>query len=292
MIKSMTGYGRFEGLVNGRTVIVEIKSVNHRFFEFSCRTQRNYGFLEEKIKTMISQSVTRGKLDVYVSLDAEQSADIQVEINHTLASAYVNALRELCRTYNLRDDISSTSISKYDGVLTIHKSSENEDEVWNTVHVAVEKALSDFMVMRVSEGEKLRKDVLDRSQTILSLVEKIEQRAPIIVEEYQKRLYNKLSEVLGDTSADPQRILTEAAIFADKIAVAEETVRLRSHFDQLYKMLNGNEAVGRKMDFIIQEMNREANTIGSKISDAALAHIVVDIKAELEKIREQIQNIE
>ncbi|MGN0537296.1 MAG: YicC/YloC family endoribonuclease [Acutalibacteraceae bacterium] len=292
MIKSMTGYGRFEDVVDGRTVMVEIKSVNHRFFEFSCRTPRSYGFLEEKLKTLLSKTITRGKVDVFVTVDSGQATASQVEINHALASAYVSALREMCKTYNLKDDISATAVSRYDGVLTVHKEPENEEEIWAAVRIGAEKALADFMSMRTAEGEKLRQDVSTRMHTILSLVEKIEERSPCLVEEYKNRMYTRLSEILKDKSIDEQRILTEAAIFADKIAVDEETVRLRSHFAQMEQMLDSSDPVGRKMDFILQEMNREANTIGSKICDATLAHVVVEIKAELEKIREQIQNIE
>lgn len=292
MIKSMTGYGRFEGIVDSRTIMVEIKSVNHRFLEFSCRTPRGYGFLEEKLKTFFTQSITRGKIDVTVTVEGGQAVVSQVNINHALASAYVNALRELCQNYNLKDDISAIAISRYDGVLTVHKEPESEEEIWNSVRVGAEKALSDFIAMRTAEGAKLCQDISCRMQTILSLVEKIEERSPKLVEEYRTRLYNRLSDVLQDKSIDEQRILTEAAIFADKVAVDEETVRLRSHFAQMNNVLNSSEAIGRKLDFILQEMNRETNTIGSKICDAALAHVVVEIKAELEKIREQIQNIE
>ncbi len=292
MIKSMTGYGRFEGVIDGRTITVEIKSVNHRFFEFSCRTPRSYGFLEEKLKSLISKVIARGKVDVSVTIESSQATVSQVEINSVLAAAYINALLELCQTYNLKNDISATDISHYDGVLTVRKESENEEEIWNAVRVGAEKALADFMSMRTIEGEKLCQDISDRMQIILSLVEKIEERSPKLVEEYRNRMYTRLSEVLQDKSIDEQRILTEAAIFADKIAVDEETVRLRSHFAQMKQMLRSSEAIGRKMDFILQEMNREANTIGSKICDATLAHVVVEIKAELEKIREQIQNIE
>ena len=292
MIKSMTGYGRFEGQQDGRTVIVEMKSVNHRFFEFSCRTPRNYGFLEEKLKDLVSRSVSRGKVDVFVSIDSPKTEGAEIEIDHALAKAYANALRELCVSYNLRDDISATVVAKCEGVLTLRKPLEDEEKVWAAVKTGAEFALAEFMDMRKAEGESMFRDIKSRSLEILSLVERIENRSPGLVEEYRDRLYSKISEVLGDTGADPQRILTEAAIFADKTAVAEETVRLRSHLEQMAIMLESCAPVGRKLDFLVQEMNREANTIGSKICDAELSHIVVDIKSEIEKIREQIQNVE
>lgn len=292
MIKSMTGFGRSEKQVNGRDIIVEIKSVNHRYFEFFCRTPRSYGFLEEKLKTFIQQSVSRGKLDVYVSVGARDEEDAIVKINHSLAGGYINALRELGTAYGLANDISVSTVSRYTDIFNVHKATEDEDQLWSDVKAVAEQALNAFVSMREVEGKRLKEDVLSRSNTILSIVSEIEERSPQTVKEYRERLLEKMQEVLGSTSIDEQRILTEAAIFADKVAVAEETVRLRSHFDQLFTMLESNVAIGRKVDFILQEMNRETNTIGSKVQDAALAHKVVDIKAELEKIREQIQNIE
>ncbi|MDD6490303.1 MAG: YicC family protein [Clostridia bacterium] len=292
MIRSMTGYGRFEGSVDGRNVIFEIKSVNHRFLELSCRTQRGYGFLEDTVKELVSKYITRGKVDVFVSVDADENVAAEVTVNHSLAAGYVNAMKELCDTYNLKDDISVSVLSRYPDVLTVHKAPENEEQVISIVKKAGTQAIESLVAMREREGEKLRKDVLEHGRKVIDIVAEIEKRSPQIVEEYRKRLYERLSEVLKDTTIDPQRILTEAAIFADKTAVDEETVRLRSHFAQMNDMLSQSEPVGRKLDFIVQEMNREANTIGSKVSDAILAHKVVDIKAEIEKIREQIQNIE
>lgn len=292
MIKSMTGFGRFEGVIDGRNLIVEIKSVNHRFFEFSCRTNRGYAFLEEKLKGFVSQYASRGKIDVYVFVEDDQEAESVVAVNHSLARGYVNALKEIADTYGLRDDISASLISKYNDVLTVHKPSEDEYKVWNIVKQAAEQAINSFVAMREREGEKLKKDVLERSKTILSLVSKVEERSPKLVEEYRQKLAARMEEILDGVNVDEQRIITEAAIFADKTAVAEETVRLRSHFEQLSVMLESDKPIGRKIDFIVQEMNREANTIGSKVSDAELAHVVVDIKSEIEKIREQIQNIE
>ena len=292
MIRSMTGYGRFEGVINGRMTVFEIKAVNHRYLELQCRVPRSCGFLEEKIRELVSSRINRGKIDVFVSVEADENIAADVRVNHSLAAGYVKALRELCSTYELKDDVSVLALSRYSDIFTVSKAPENEEALTEIVMEAGQKAIDDFIAMREREGEKLAADVLGRGKTILDLVSEIEERSPVTVEEYRKKLYDRIKEVLEDTTIDPQRILTEAAIFADKTAVNEETVRLRSHYAQLETMLSGNEPAGRKLDFIVQEMNREANTIGSKVCDAELAYKVVDIKAEIEKIREQIQNIE
>lgn len=292
MIRSMTGYGRFEGVVNGRMTVFEIKSVNHRFLELQCRLPKGCGFLEEKIRELISKKVFRGKVDVYVSVESDESMAADVRINHSLAAGYMKAFKELCETYELPVDISVSLLSHYSDIFTVSKAPENEEALSAIVITAGEKALDDFVEMRQREGEKLSADVISRGRRILELVDEIEERSPVTVEEYRKKLLERLKEVLSDTTIDPQRVLTEAAVFADKTAVNEETVRLKSHYSQLESMLSGDEPAGRKLDFIVQEMNREANTIGSKVCDAQLAHKVVDIKAEIEKIREQIQNIE
>lgn len=292
MIRSMTGYGRFEGVIEGRRIVFEIRAVNHRFLELQYRTPRGCGFIEETIKNLVTKYVTRGKADIFVSIEADENVAAEVTLNPSLAAGYINALKELRDRYGLKDDISVSSVAKYNDIFTVRKAPEDEEKLCSITEQAGIKALEAFIEMREREGEKLRDDVLSRCDTIISIVEKVEERSPQTVEEYRNKLLARINEVLGDTTADPQRILTEAAIFADKTAVAEETVRLRSHIEQLRQMLSGSEAVGRKLDFIVQEMNREANTIGSKVSDAELAHKVVDIKAEIEKIREQIQNIE
>jgi uncharacterized protein (TIGR00255 family) len=288
----MTGFGRCEDTINGRDIIIEIKSVNHRYFEFSSRITRGYGFLDEKLKSYLQGQIFRGKIDVYVSIETLEDTDSQVLVNHSLAAGYVNALHELAQRYSLRDDISVSTVSRYSDIFTVHKAPEDEEIIWNAVKEVTNKALDSFIRMREAEGARLKADVLQRAETILATVGKIEERSPQTIIEYQQKLKQRLSEMLGDSNIDEQRILTEAAIFADKIAVAEETVRLRSHFEQFSNMLNSNEAVGRKLDFIVQEMNRETNTIGSKCVDSQIAYMVVDIKAEIEKIREQIQNIE
>ncbi len=292
MIKSMTGYGRFEGVIEGRRTVFEIKSVNHRYFELQCRLPRGCVFLEETIKNLLADKVSRGKVDVYVSIEADENVAADVRVNQSVALGYLCAIQKMCELYGLKNDVTVSTIAGYPDVLTVSKAPENEEKLSEIVKAAGEQALESFLAMREREGEKLKKDVLERGQHILSIVEQIEERSPQTVEEYRNKLYERLKEVLEVTTIDPQRILTEAAIFADKTAVAEETVRLRSHFAQLEDMLNSDAAVGRKLDFIVQEMNREANTIGSKVCDADLAHKVVDIKADIEKIREQIQNIE
>ncbi|MDD6224750.1 MAG: YicC family protein [bacterium] len=292
MIKSMTGFGRSQRTVDGREITVEIKSVNHRYFEFSCRTTRGYGFLEEKLKSYISQRVARGKVDMFVSLSAPQDEQATVTVNHRLASGYISAMRELGKTYGLADDISITAVAGYPDIFTVSREPEDEEKVCSDVLSVVDEALEAFISMREAEGERLKADILARVETILSIVEKIEKRSPETVSEYEKRLKDKITETLGDRTIDEQRVLTEVAIFSDKVAVAEETVRLRSHMAQLKKFFESDMPAGRKTDFIIQEMNREANTIGSKVQDAEIAHMVVDIKAEIEKIREQVQNVE
>lgn len=292
LIRSMTGYGRFEGIVNGRKTVFEIKSVNHRFLELQCRIPKGFGVLEENIAEIVNKNVKRGKVDVYFSVEADENVPSEVKINHSLASGYVSAMKELCNTYGLKDDISVSQLCEYSDIFTVSKPPENEDALREILIVAANAAIDDFVAMRRREGEKLCEDVKNRCEAILSLVSAVEQRSPKTVEEYRTKLYDRLCEILEDKSVDTQRILTEAAVFADKTAVAEETVRLRSHIGQFEDMLKVDEPVGRKLDFIVQEMNREANTIGSKVCDAELAHIVVDIKSEIEKIREQIQNIE
>ncbi len=292
MIRSMTGFGRYEDTIDGRDIIVEIKSVNHRYFEFSSRVTRGYGFLDEKLKSYLQSRISRGKIDIFVSIETLEDADARVLINHSVASGYVNALHELAQRYNLRDDISVSTISRNTDIFTVHKAPEDEKIIWSSVKEVADKAINTLVSMREAEGIRLKADVLQRAEMILNIVSKIEERSPKTVAEYQQKLKARLAELLNDANIEEQRILTEAAIFADKIAVAEETVRLRSHFDQLKLMLNSSEAVGRKIDFIVQEMNREANTIGSKCVDSQIAYMVVDIKAEIEKIREQIQNVE
>ena len=253
---------------------------------------RGYGFLEDKLKTYVQSRVARGKIDLFLSIETLEDADVIVSVNHSLAAGYIAALREITERYKLPDTVTVNSLSRYSDIFSVHKAPEDEEAIWAAVKTVLEKAVDAFIAMRETEGRRLYDDVMSRAAVILELVGKIEARSPETVKEYRERLEAKLREVLSDTTIDEQRILTEAAIFADKVAVAEETVRLRSHFEQLKALLNAEEPSGRKMDFLVQEMNRETNTIGSKASDSQIAYMVVDIKAEIEKIREQIQNIE
>ena len=292
MIKSMTGYGKSEQTIDSLNVTVEIKSVNHRYFEFSARVPREYGFLEEKLKKYCNSLITRGKVECYVSVEDLEEREMEVNVNETLAAGYVKALKELSERFGLKDDISAVTLSRYPDVITLHKASEDEERIWNAVKTVAETAVSKFIEMRETEGSKLRGDILSRADYIIECVEFIEGRSPETVREYNEKLKQRMKELLGDAAVDEQRLLNEAAIYADKIAVDEETVRLRSHISQLREFMNSSEAIGRKLDFLVQEINREANTIGSKAQDVDIAKKVIDIKAEVEKIREQVQNIE
>lgn len=292
MIKSMTGYGKSEQTIDSLNVTVEIKSVNHRYFEFSARVPREYGFLDEKLKKYCNSLITRGKVECYVSVEDLEEREMEVNVNETLAAGYVKALKELSERFGLKDDISAVTLSRYPDVITLHKASEDEERIWNAVKTVAETAVSKFIEMRETEGSKLRGDILSRADYIIECVEFIEGRSPETVREYNEKLKQRMKELLGDAAVDEQRLLNEAAIYADKIAVDEETVRLRSHISQLREFMNSSEAIGRKLDFLVQEINREANTIGSKAQDVDIAKKVIAIKAEVEKIREQVQNIE
>jgi uncharacterized protein (TIGR00255 family) len=294
MIRSMTGYGRSQAVVDTMNITVELKSVNHRYFEFNSRVPRNYGFLDEKLKSYIGSRVSRGKVECYVSVENLEDDEIEILVNHSLAKSYLGALKELAERneLNLRDDLAMSSLARYNDIFTVHKQEADEEKIWNAVKSVAETAVDKFIEMREAEGNKLKNDVLSRADLILHKVSLIEERSPETVKEYNDKLLARINEFLSDVQVDEQRLLTECAMFADKVAVAEETVRLRSHIDQLRQFLDSDEAVGRKTDFLVQEMNREANTIGSKAQDVTIARNVIDIKAEIEKIREQIQNIE
>lgn len=292
MIKSMTGFGRATKEIDGYIITVEIKSVNHRYFEFSSRIPRQYGFLDDKIKSYINSKVFRGKVDCFVSIEAINTDSAEVVVNNTLASAYVKALREIASTYGLKEDFGASTISRFQEVLVVKKSEEDEEKIWNYVKDVTDEAIEQFIAMRYTEGEKMHDDIYSRGQFILENVAFIEERSPQTVKEYNDKLQQRVHELIGDATLDEARVIQEVAIYADKVAVAEETVRLRSHIAQLNSFINSDEPVGRKMDFLVQEINRETNTIGSKANDVDIARKVVDIKAEVEKIREQIQNIE
>ena len=292
MIRSMTGYGRGQQTLGGMDITVEIRSVNHRYYEYSSRLPRVYGFLDERLKGYLQKAVSRGKVDVGVWIDTVDAPGSEVVVNHALAEGYLKALHELAQTYGLRDDVSVNTLSRFPDILTVRKAAEDEEAIWEAVRQVADEALAGFVAMREREGARLREDVLARRQTILRAVEQVEARSPEIVREHMAKVEARMKELLSTATVDEQRLLTEAALFADKIAVAEETVRLRSHISQLETLVNASEPVGRKLDFLVQEINRETNTIGSKVQDVELARVVVDVKAEIEKIREQIQNIE
>ncbi|MCF2596423.1 YicC/YloC family endoribonuclease [Pseudoflavonifractor phocaeensis] len=288
----MTGYGRAEETVNGCTITVELRSVNNRYLDCNVRIPRLYLFAEDAIKARVQNTISRGKVDVFVTLDNAGADKVQVSVNKPVADGYYAALKSLAEEYRLSDDISVSLLSRFPEVLLAEKAEEDVEQMAKDICSVLDRALSDFDQMRTREGERLRDDILSRAETIAAKVALVEERSPQTVSEYRARLEAKMNEVLANTQLDPARILTEAAIFADKIAVDEETVRLRSHIGQLREMLAKGGAIGRKLDFLIQEFNREANTIGSKCSDIEIARHVVDVKAEIEKIREQVQNIE
>ena len=288
----MTGFGRAKQTVSDLDITVEIKSVNHRYFEFSSRLPRAYQFLDEKLKSFYQQRVSRGKVEVSVMIEDRSENAIELEVNEQYADAYIKALRAIGERYALADDITVSSLIGNNEIFTARRHEMDDEVLTAAVMQVADEAVANFIAMRATEGERLVKDVTERTQTILKCVEFIESRSPETVREYRERIEQKIRELIGDVQVDEQRLLTETAIFADKIAVAEETVRLRSHINSLVGMLEGGGAIGRKLDFTVQEMNREANTIGSKAQDIEINRTVVNIKSEIEKIREQIQNIE
>ena len=292
MIKSMTGYGSAKGTVEGLTISMELKSVNNRYLDTSVRLPRSFLFAEDAVKAAVQRHISRGKVDVFVSVDSSEAGDMTVKVNEGLLRGYMDAIRSIAKEYDLPDDLSALAVSRFPDVLSVEKKDLDAEAISAGIVEIAEQALKDFDAMRLREGEKLRDDVLSRVAVIDSLVSTVEQTAPQTVADYRARLEAKMAEVLGSTGVDENRILAEAAIFADHIAVDEETVRLRSHMSQLNTMIRGNSPTGRKIDFLIQEFNREANTIGSKCQNSEIAHTVVDLKSEIEKIREQIQNIE
>lgn len=292
MIRSMTGFGRAEETVNGRSICAEIRSVNHRYYEFSARVPRSMGFLEEKLKGFLGESISRGKVEVSVTVTSAEAADTLIEINKKLAEDYINALRGVKDELWLTDDLSLTALMKIPDIITVKKAALDENALWEDVRTVCGRAAEKFVAMRETEGQKMKTDIEGHLLIISGIVSEIERLSPISVKKYHDKLYQRLCEVLEEKNIDEQRIVTEAAIFADKTAVAEETVRLRSHIEQLTQMLSQEGAVGRKLDFLVQEFNREANTIGSKALDLEITRLVVELKSEIEKIREQVQNIE
>lgn len=292
MVKSMTGYGRARETLNGRDITIEVRSVNNRYLDCTVKMPRAYYFAEDAIKGLVQKAISRGKVDVYVTIDATAAGTTVVQVNEPLAKSYFEALTGLQEHLGLAGHITPMDLARFPDVLTVTKAEEDLETVAADICQVVEQALKNYNDMRAVEGSRLADDIGGRVSTIETVVGKVEERSPQTVAEYRARLEGKMAEVLQSTSIDESRILTEAAIFADKIAVDEETVRLRSHIAQLRDMLQSTQPVGRKLDFLIQEVNRECNTIGSKCNDLTIAQDVVNMKAEVEKIREQVQNIE
>ena len=292
MVLSMTGYGRAGALLHGRDIKVELRSVNSRFFEYSSRLPRSCMFMEDKLKQLVAARVSRGKVELNLSVQAVTAADTVVTVNWPLAQGYHTALQELAERLELKNDVTAGMLARFPDVLTQTAAPTNEAELWEDVQAVAQQALDAFVSMRAQEGTKLKADVVNRLETVEALVAQIEQNSAGRVQAYSEKLYARLQELLGDRNIDEGRLVTEAAIFADKTAIDEETVRLHSHVAQYRDILEMDEPIGRKLDFLTQELNRESNTIGSKCQDVAITRLVVDLKSEIEKIREQIQNIE
>lgn len=292
MIKSMTGYGRYQQTIGDRDILVEIRSVNHRYYEFSARVPRTMGYLEEKLKSYIKDSISRGKVEVLVTINNVNGKDETISVNVDVAQGYIDALRTANSTLMLPDDLTLSQLARLPDVFTVVKTIDDEDEVWQAVKTVTKQALDNFISMRTVEGQKMFDDVNGRLDSIETMVATVEEASPKTVEAYRNRLYEKLSEVLESKDIDEARIVTECAILSEKLAVDEETVRLKSHIAQFKELIHSEEPIGRKLDFLVQEMNREVNTTGSKAQDITITRTVVEMKSELEKIREQIQNIE
>ena len=292
LIHSMTGYGRAMQSLNGKEITVELRSVNNRFLDCNVKVPRAFSYAEDSVKQAVKQAVARGKVDVFITIQVTAEENVLVRLNRPVLEGYLKALQTIAEDYPVRDDISATSLTLFPDVFLVEKEEEDEERNVADILTVVKEAIDAYNAMRQTEGAAMVSDLRTRAATILDYVSKIEARSPQTVAEYRVRLENKMREVLENTAIDESRILTEAAIFADKVCVDEETVRLRSHLSQLETLLADGGAIGRKLDFLLQEMNRESNTIGSKCNDLELTRYVVEIKAELEKIREQIQNIE
>lgn len=291
-MNSMTGYGRSRQVLDGREITVEIRSVNHRYLEYSARIPRMYGYLEEKLKTFLQSSVSRGKVEVTVTIQNLTGGDTVVQINQALAKGYLDAMRSQAESLGLKDDLTLSTLTRFNDVFTLQKLEEDQQVIWNSVQQVAQQALDQFLEMRRREGERLKLDLLQKLELLNGHVAAVEEQSPKTVAAYRERLLQKMEELLADRCIDQQRILLEAGLYAEKIAVDEETVRLKSHLEQFAQMMEQSGPVGRKLDFLVQEINRETNTIGSKAQDLAVTRRVVEMKSEIEKIREQIQNIE
>lgn len=292
MIKSMTGYGRAELMTETVKITAELKAVNHRFSDYSIRMPRHLLSLEDRVRSLAGEYITRGKTDIFITVESFGEDDKEIVLNEALAASYIKALSQLRDKFGLRDDMSVSSVSRYPDIFKAERKEIDEDAMWEQIKPVFTEALENFTAMRAREGARIYEDLNARVNYMKSLAEKIDEKAPAIVSEYQSRLYEKIKETIGDRDIDEGRVLTEVAIFADKVAINEELVRLKSHFEEYSVILSGDEPAGRRLDFLIQEINREINTIGSKANDMDVAKLVVELKAELEKLREQIQNIE
>lgn len=292
MIKSMTGYGRYGQIIEGRLITAEVKSINHRYVECTTRLPKGYGFLERQLKSFIQSQISRGKLDIAITIESADDTQVCIQINEAVANGYMQALKTLAQQLGLKEEIDILTIAAYPDVLTVQQLQEDEEQLWLWIKQVAGKALDDLLIMREQEGQSLKQDILRRVSEIERLIQQVEMRSPKTVEEYKERLHTRVQELVNDQEYNEARLYMEIVLFADKVSVAEETVRLHSHVNQLKHMLESTEPVGRKLDFLVQEMNREANTIASKAVDTQIAYIVVEIKAEIEKIREQVQNIE
>ena len=292
MIRSMTGYGSAKGTVAGFAITIELRSVNNRYLDLGIKLPRGFLFAESEIKNYIQQKVSRGKLDFFLTLDSVESDQTRIRVNSRLAEAYRNAITEIGQNLELPTSVSALDIARFSDVLSLEKEELDQAAFLEQLMPLLDTALLDFNAMRCREGEKLAKDLLQKADRIEVMVLAVERQAPNTVSAYRERLEAKLREVLNDTAVAEERVIAEAAIFADRVATDEETVRLHSHLSQFRKMMAEGSPIGRKLDFLIQEFNREANTIGSKCQDSEIAYLVVDLKSEIEKIREQVQNIE
>lgn len=292
MIRSMTGYGAAKAALEELSLSVELKSVNNRYLDISIRIPRNYIFVEDAMKSVIQRHITRGKVDVFVNIDSTKAHDMQITVNESLAEEFIAALEKIAATYHLKNDLTALAVSRFPDVLQMEKKELDREAMSRSICDILENALQEFNQMRIREGEKMRESICLQMEEITNLLHQIEERSPESVTKYKERLEQRMREILSGGEYDESRLLTEVAIFADKVAVNEETVRIHSHLAQLQDLLSGDSPVGRKLDFLLQELNREVNTIGSKCNDADMTRYVVALKAELEKIREQVQNIE
>lgn len=292
MIKSMTGYGRCEHIDENRKIVIDIRSVNHRYCDITVKGPRAYGYLEEKIKEFMSGEISRGKVEIFVYIENYTNDDKVITLDHVLSENYYNVLKELKETYNLKNEIGLSDLSRFSDIFITRQQEEDKDKVWELVSSCLKTAVEDFVAMRLREGERLRANLAARAEAIQGMIAEIETRTPQIVAEYSQKLKDRMTELLGNFQIDESRLLTEVGIMADRVCIDEELVRLKSHFTELEKILALSEPVGRKLDFLVQEINRETNTIGSKANDFGIAKNVVEIKSEIEKLREQIQNIE